>query len=294
MVSRYTPDGAKCCICGGNDAWYKYPNTKNWDGSSFSCNICYLRNYRKENDSWKKKKYPKRLYRIPEDAKCYICKNNATCRHIYDGKWDGKSFLCNSCYGKIYRENNIDIVKRHNDELSKVSSWKNGELDPYTSSGKGYIVEQFTCKTLDIDNLNVKDNTFRAKYDAINHLKYGNIQIKGASYNTTEMTWNRTIGESGLGQEFDTLILVCTDRYMPWKNVKRVYAIPEIEVYGKRSVTIYKNPSPSIGSKWEEFRIDEKPFNMVYHNITIEDCPALRKDKFENWLRLMRTYQGIC
>ena len=220
-----------CCVCGCNGAEHKYPNVKNWDSKSLSCNICYLRNYRKDNP---------------------------------------------------------DIVKKHNDESSKASDWKNGELNPYTSSGKGYIVEQFVCKDLGLENLNVKNSTSRARYDATIHEKYGNLQIKGASYNTRERTWNRTIGESGTGQEFDTLLLICMDRYMPWKNVERAYAIPEMEVFCKRSVTIYKNPSPSIGSKWEEFRIDEKSFNNTYHNLTIEDCPALRKDKWREWFRLMK------
>lgn len=37
-----------------------------------------------------------------------------------------------------------------------MSNWKNGELDPYTSAGKGYIIEQIVCKTLGIKNLNVE------------------------------------------------------------------------------------------------------------------------------------------
>lgn len=79
------------------------------------------------------------------------------------------------------------------------------------------------------------------------------------------------------------------DRYIPWKNVERIYAIPEIDVYGKRSITIYKYPSPSLGSKWEDYILDEKPFNESYHNLTVEDCSSLRRDRFEEWLRFMRT-----
>lgn len=280
-------ESSNCCVCGCNRAWYKYPNKNNWDGKSFWCNICYSRNYRKENDNWKRVDNPKRLYKISEGTKCYICGNIATIRHKdNNGNWDKKSFVCNTCYQRGYRTRHPDIVKRHNNELSRASNWKNGELDPYTSSGRGYIVEQFSCKTLGLENLNIKNNTFRAKCDTTRHVKYGNIQIKGASYNTMERSWNRTIGEE---QIFDTLLMVLMDKYMPWKNVKKVYAIPEIDVYGLRSITIFDKPSPSIGSKWDRFVIDEKPFNNTYHNLTIEECPSLRKDKWEEWLRLMKT-----
>lgn len=276
-----------CCICFCNDARYKYPNKNNWDKKSFMCNICYQKEYRKENDGWKKKNNPKRLYKIPEGSKCYICGNIAICRHRdNEENLDKKSFMCNMCYQKEYRKRYPNIVKKHNNELSKASNWKNGELDPYTSSGKGYIVEQFSCKTLELENLNIRDNTFRAKCDTTRHIKYGDIQIKGASYNTKERSWSRTLGEA---QKFDTLLMILMDRYMPWRNVRKAYAIPEVEVYGLRSIAIYDNPNPSIGSKWDKFIIDAKPFNDTYHNLTIEDCPALRKDKWEKWLELTRT-----
>lgn len=285
----------KCCICGGNGAWYKYPDKNTWDEKSFACNICYLREYRKREKkiNINNCRYSNLPDNILNDIKCCQCeeslKNLRYCRYKdKNGNWDKKSFICNTCYQKEYRKRYPDIVKRHNNELCRASNWKIGELDPYTSSGKGYIIEQFCCKTLGVKNFNVENNSFLSKYDAIKHPVYGNIQIKGASYNIIERSWNRTIGEAGLGQDFDTLIFACMDRYMPWKNVERIYAIPEIDIYGKRSVTIYKYPSPSLGSKWEDYIIDEKPFNESYHNLTIEDCPSLRRDRFEEWLRLTR------
>lgn len=53
----------------------------------------------------------------------------------------------------------------------------------------------------------------------------------------------------------------------PWKNVKRVYVIPEdsSELYGKIYISIYDKPSRE--SKWEKFRVDEKPYNDTYHKM---------------------------
>lgn len=38
----------------------------------------------------------------------------------------------------------------------------------------------------------------------------------------------------------------------------------ESELYGSQNVTIYGN---SKSSKWKKFRIDEKPYNDVYHSL---------------------------
>jgi hypothetical protein len=214
-----------CCICGCNGAYLKYPNSRRWDGKSFSCNICYQRKY---------------------------------------------------------REDNADIIKKHNNRLSYMSNWKNGELDPYTSAGKGYIIEQIVCKTLGIKNLNVENNTFRHKYDGFDGSQY--IQIKGSSFYAIERKWHRHIKDT---EEFDILIFLCMDKYMPWKDVVRAYKIPDEYVCTIRGISIYEN-TLRCRSKWEDFKIDEKPFSDTYHNIEIDDCPALRKDKWREWLDIMK------
>ncbi len=47
---------------------------------------------------------------------------------------------------------------------------------------------------------------------------------------------------------------------------------------GRTGITITKNPSKGV--QWyEEFRIEEKPFNEIYHNMKLENCKILRKDR---------------
>lgn len=210
--------------------------------------------------------------------------------------WDGHSFACNTCYQRRYRLDNPDIIKLHNNELHKTSSWENGELDPYSEKGRGYIIEQFVCKPLGVKNLNVESNTSCAKYDTTKHDIFGNIQIKGSTFNGHYYMTNIRMEE-----EFDTLIFVCTDRYIPWKNVRKMYAIPSIELIGETNIYIYEDWSKlryssgcqriSKFERLEKYRIDEKHFNESYQNLTIGDCPALRKDKFIEWIKIMK--EGI-
>ncbi len=44
------------------------------------------------------------------------------------------------------------------------------------------------------------------------------------------------------------------------------------------NITIYINPCVK-GSKWEEFRIDKKPYNDTYHNKKLNNCKVLKNDK---------------
>lgn len=66
-------------------------------------------------------------------------------------------------------------------------------------------------------------------------------------------------------KNFDTVVVLCGDMYKPWKYIERVYIIPKSEIKG--SITIVKNSSRS--SKWEIFRVDEKPYNDIYHSVDI-------------------------
>ncbi len=42
------------------------------------------------------------------------------------------------------------------------------------------------------------------------------------------------------------------------------------------------NPNTELKWGWNKFRIDEKPFNDIYQNLTIEDCSVLKDDDNEN------------
>jgi hypothetical protein len=83
--------------------------------------------------------------------------------------------------------------------------------------------------------------------------EYGMINAKLKLPYNNNGNWSVNIN---MEHNYDTLIILCIDVHM--RKVVRSYVIPESEVYGKRNLTIVRDPHPSIGSKWEEFRIDEK------------------------------------
>ena len=82
---------------------------------------------------------------------------------------------------------------------------------------------------------------------------------------------------SGINTEnYETVVLICMDK--KWKNVVRVYIIPSDCVHSQK-IAIMRNPHPSIGSKWEEFRIEDiKVYNDAYHNMSIDDCSILKDE----------------
>jgi hypothetical protein len=51
----------------------------------------------------------------------------------------------------------------------------------------------------------------------------------------------------------------------PRYNLNRNLTSDCNELYGKRYISIYKNPSRE--SKWDNFRVDEKPYNDTYHKM---------------------------
>lgn len=237
-----------------------------------------------DDDELRKRRQPD--LNITEDTECFLCGRKETTKwfkypdHI---NWDGEHVRCNICYQKKYHIDRHDIIKKNNEKSSYMTNWKNGELDPYIEQGKGYIVEWFVCKTLEVKNRNIEENTFLAKCDTLRHEKYGDIEIKSRSYDSKHKQWQQIISDSEINHS-DTLLFTCMDEYIPWKNVRRMYAIPSLKFENINNFTVYE----SNKSKWEEFRIDKEPFNKSYHDLTIEDCPALRKDKWKEWLRLMK------
>jgi len=205
--------------------------------------------------------------------KCCKCGGNKTTKN-YNGTpvWfnhkcdkDGcTKYLCRSCYGKIaYRSYNTDYI----------AEWRIGNLDPLSPSGKGFIGQQIVAKTYGVEDCNLKMDDFRFYVDISKISEYGYSEVKIRTLNTNHQ-WSF---DTGRPQKYDSIFLVCMDKNVPWKDVERLYVIPSDTVLNtvKSGITITKNPSK--GSQWyEEFRIDEKPFNDTYHNMKLDNCKILR------------------
>lgn len=261
-------EGRICCKCrscetyvseSGNNLWHSC-DCRNQDCSKYLCHRCCMKlEYSAE---WRKRGICR-----PNDIRCYVCGRDKSsgnwCRY-YDrnGGWDGVHYICSACYETNRRD----------------SDWKKGNLDPLSSTGKGFIGQQVVAKRYNVEDCNLLMNNFHFYVDISKIEEYGYCEVKTRSFDILKDKYEQWLFDTIREQEYDTLILLCMDRNIPWTNVERAYAIPwEVVVNrNKTNITIARN-SLRNGHWHEEFRIDEKPFNEIYHNMKLENCKILRK-----------------
>lgn len=158
------------------------------------------------------------------------------------------------------------------------TDWRNGNLDPLSPIGKGFIGQQIISRTYKIDDCNLKMDNFNFYIDLSRGTKYGYGEVKIATLNVKNNWW---IFNVRIGQKFDTLFLLCMDNNEPWRDVERAYAIPYLQIAGEYRIYIHRDLSKlkrhSRYEYLEQFRIDAILFNDTYHNMKLENCKVLRK-----------------
>lgn len=199
------------------------------------------------------------MKRLPIGSICYRCGNKAEKRERNKEGVSTGNYICKNCYQKDYWIFNKDRI---NKDKRSLTLCRNGELSPYSNTGKGYIFEQIICITLGVNNCNIKKDNWNSPIDIDKHEKYGYISCKGANISIRRC------------EKFDTLILICMSKDR--KNVERVYVIPVEETIGRDNITIYDNPSRAVW--YEKYRIDGEPFNNTYHNMKLENCKVLKRE----------------
>ena len=268
--SKQRMEGRKCCTCKSDKTYISESGYHQWHScecgnqncSKYLCHACRMR--LEHSGEWRK-----RGIGHPVNVLCHMCEKDKSsgnwCRY-YDknGDWNGVSYICSACYATIHRD----------------SDWKKGNLDPLSSAGKGFIGQQVVAKRYDVEDCNLLMNNFRFYVDISKIVGYGYCEVKTRSFDILKDKYEQWLFDTRRKQEYDTLILLCMDRNIPWTNVERVYAIPwEVVVSrNKANITISRN-SLRKGYWYEEFRIDEKPFDDIYHNMKLENCDILRKNK---------------
>lgn len=262
----------KCGICGsietrifsGREYWYKmYDSRGMWDHKSFLCHECKVEIEKSETAKIREQRLKERVCCLCGSDKTYI--DNSGRQSWFEHKCDRNictGWSCNKCHRKMLQQlpdsqNNIRKILA--DARTRYIDLNN--FDNLTDSEKGRIVEQIVVDTYRIENYNKKVDNYNSPFDAI-HPEYGILQIKGSSFDRTRGIWYFNKKE----QKFDFIIIVCMDENRPWKNIERIYKIPYRDVSDQKSITITKDPSRIVRS-YEEFRIDEKPFNDTYHNM---------------------------
>lgn len=240
-----------CCVCRCTetyDHWFTHKCDK-IDCTKYLCRTCYRESGRP------KKKDIKR--------KCNMCGREESCHWYKDGGLD----LCNICYQKYNPNSTNNTIK----SMAKRRINRTIHIDKFDDLGDndlGYIVECIVCDTYGIKNYNDETDNYRSPFDAI-HPEYGRLQIKGV--NLIEGQWHPRFRDTEvLWPMFDSAIIICMDDNKPWKNVERVYKIPQEEFVNRKGIAIVKNPTDCVGDPvtpwYEKYRIDEKPFNGTWHD----------------------------
>ena len=198
--------------------------------------------------------------------KCNKCGREESSHWYKDGRLD----LCNICYQRYNPNSSNNTIK----SMAKCRTKRIIRIDRFGNlddNDLGYVIECIVCDTYGIKIYNDEVDNYRSPFDAI-HPEYGKFQIKGASFNIIDGQWHlRFRNTEILWSAFDFVVIICMDGNKPWKNVERVYKIPQEEFINRKSIAIVKDPTDCVGNLktpwYEKYRIDEKPFNDTWHDL---------------------------
>ena len=214
-----------------------------------------------------------------ENRKCCDCGSNRTTQGFGSPRWhkhrcdrmDCSKWLCHKCYSKIQNKS----PDSYNSLIKLMRQCRNGYFDIKKEMCKGCIGVEIVVNTLGLKNINIENDNFNSDVDTCRHPKHGNIEVKTSSLRNGK--WQFDIKESQkLKQKFDTAFLLCMDDNEPWKDIKKMYAIPFKEIIKHKShINIYDN---SLKCGWyEEFRIDSVPYSGTYRNLDSK-CPRYKSE----------------
>lgn len=172
------------------------------------------------------------------------------------GIFTGK-YICKECYDIEQGEKEDS----HQNKMKGVSQLRNNQLKIDGEVGKGLIGEAVVANVRGLKICNIEENNFNSLYDLTYDIEYGIIQVKFRQIYYGD--WIVPIGE----HNFDTLCILCADKYL--KNIKKVYMIPERIICQKGTVHIYENPSKGGGGWYQDYMIDEKPYNSSYQSLML-------------------------
>lgn len=146
-----------------------------------------------------------------------------------------------------------------NDFMKKLADSRTGNLDPNCNTARGGRIEEVTCRVHNVKNLNKENDNYRSPIDHSKSPILGVLQTKGAGYDIYRRSWHNRLNNEH-NKEFDYLVFYCMSQ--DWKYIERIYIIPYELVMIRKAIEIVKNPSRKTW--YEEYRVDEKPYNDIY------------------------------
>lgn len=190
-------------------------------------------------------------------------------------------------YGRqLYLENREKMLARNRDYyeanrdniLAKQrarSNYTNGELDPNTNTGRGFIAEMIVAKALGLEsgarcNCTAK---FGFDYDLLDMGGYGEINVKSSKLKEVgkNFYWNFNLENK---YKPDTYIYVAYSE--DHKDIEHVWIVPSYEyiISNKKWLTIY-NSEKGL-SRIQEFEVDNTMYNVWLHIMSIDRCSVLK------------------
>ncbi len=264
-------EGSNTYIYKGQEIWYVDPNFDNEE--KYLCSHCYGKT---ETPNKKEKFFKGRI--------CNVCGSDKTTlstrgipRWTYyrddNGEIIKDKFICYRCQQRIYRK----MPNSYNEANKLVKNCRTGNIDINSSVGKGLIGEAVVVSITDSSNMNIDMNNFRWPYD-LEHIHHKRINVKG--YVPYHDMW---IYDTDGKENFDTYFLLGYDENR--KNIESMHIIPNKDwVYNLVKITIVRNSSRV--SKYDQFKINPKPYNDAYHSLMefLKDKKYFGIEDIKKWL----------
>lgn len=172
----------------------------------------------------------------------------------------------------LKRDIQLNKGKQRYKKNKNIPDYKRGVLDLFTTVGFGFLAQRIVAKTLELE---LKDDCncelgFGAPYDLYDKLEYDKINVKASTLNN-DNTWNFSFRNKFIP---DTYINVGFS--LNKKDILHVWIINHNSdiINDKTNICItnsYKNLK-----KYEQYEVDVRPYNYVYHNMSLENCKVLK------------------
>jgi len=155
------------------------------------------------------------------------------------------------------------------------ADYKNGCLDPESNTGFGFIGQRVVAKTLGLElkhDCNCSIN-FGVPYDLYDKAKYGKIDVKSCTFNVKSNNWSFSLHNKKIPDTYVMLGFSYNRGY-----IRRVWIIDVYSnlMYNKKSFTV--TPRYLGLEKNKHLQVDTKPYNDIYHNMSLNNCSVLRSD----------------
>jgi len=203
------------------------------------------------------------------EANQYSLNGEETCNKCGKNKpknqgwcYRNKQRLCQSCHQKM------------------STDYMNGNLEPSSSTGFGFIGQRVVAKTLDLDlkyDCNCSQG-FESEYDLYDKEKFGYINVKIATLNK-DNAWQFLLINK---RKPDTYIMLGLS--IDKSNISHVWITePEDDLtfddkkfQFKQKISITNSERGLRRAKsWE---VNAEPYNDAYHNMSLENCSVLKSD----------------